>query len=159
MKGLKETLNGWRSGLFGTAHTVADRIDAKWHVREHAVNVNEWAEENPKRFFRISMTAIVVIFIGGCISIYFSNNNFIKPENVENFQEIPNIASVFDMQNINDARVMTIKDKYTQTVEQIQQVSHELDSLMKLPERSHADSVRISRLYRIYKSLNMEIQP
>lgn len=155
MKSLKESLNSFRSYLFGTAHTVADKLDAKWHLRDKAVDVNGWAEEDPKRFFKVAMFAICVVFIGGCVSIYFSNNSIVS-NTVENLQQIPNITNAFDMQNQNDARAMAIRDRYLEASHQMDGIVSELDSLMALHQKTHADSVRISRLYRTYKSLTQE---
>lgn len=156
MKSLKKTISdsrlrtsnqikSWlqpRLGSVGRRYRIAARIRI----------ANRWATQHPKRTFGYVVGTLLMVLVGDVMV------TGLKAEMKEpDVNMIANVEPVFN----GFRTIQANKDSHRRTILEMaskgQAIKHELDSLIALPHKSHADSVTIIRRYgsleNIVKSL------
>ena len=120
------------------------KLFVRWKVRERIAAANKWASENPAK----TMYATV-----GCLLFSLIIGAFLtlgrKPNETDNFMNgMEHVEPLFiGMQQIQDAKA------YHQSIiedmaQKGQAIKHELDSLVRIPEKTHDDSLQIVIRYK-----------
>lgn len=156
MKSLKKTISDCRLrtsnqikswlqpkvGAFGTRFRIGARVRI----------ANRWATRHPKRTFGYVVGTLLMVLV--CDVMVTGLKAEMKEPDVN---MIANVEPVFN----GFRTIQANKDSHRRTIFEMtskgQAIKHELDSLIALPHKSHADSVSIIRRYgsleNIVKSL------
>ena len=106
---------------------------------------NSWAAKHPKR-----MAACVV----GALAAVFALNIAVDAGGGKSDKAAPDMGTIADIQPVFKGfhAIQSNKDLHQRTLEELavrgREIRHELDSMIALPRKSHADSVEIVRRYR-----------
>lgn len=114
---------------------------------------NAWARKHPKRTFACVVGSLSLLLVGGIVSDFLTGRNVTEPD----VSAIANMEPLFS----GFRTIQANKDAHRRTLLELtaegQAVRKELDSLIAVPKKSRADSVRIVRHYKklenIVKSL------
>ena len=146
MKSLKKTISdsrlrtsnqikSWlqpRLGSVGRRYRLAARIRI----------ANRWATQHPKRTFGYVVGTLLMVLVGD-VMVTGMKAEMKEPD----VNMIANVEPVFN----GFRTIQANKDTHRRTVLEMtskgQAVKHELDSLIALPRKSHADSIGIIRRY------------
>ena len=156
MKSLKKTISdsrlrtsnqikSWlqpRLGSVGNRYRLAARIRI----------ANRWATQHPKRTFGYVVGTLLMVLVGD-VMVTGMKAEMKEPD----VNMIANVEPVFN----GFRTIQANKDSHRRTILEMtskgQAIKHELDSLIAIPRKSHADSVTIIRRYgsleNIVKSL------
>lgn len=133
-----------------------------WHLSkrgqlsERVGLANRWASNHPKRFFAITVGALVFFVLTAVFSLVMTyvERSSASPEPVQK-QEQRDDEILGDrkvIQNIENLRQLDntrnyIKSETKELTDQGLAIKRELDSLMALPDKTHEDSLRIIHDY------------
>ncbi len=146
MKSLKKTISdsrlrtsnqikSWlqpRLGSVGRRYRLAARIRI----------ANRWATQHPKRTFGYVVGTLLMVLVGDVMV------TGIKAEMKEpDVNMIANVEPVFNGFRTIQANKDTHRRTVLEMTSQGQTLKHELDSLIAIPRKSHADSIGIIRRY------------
>ncbi len=149
-----DLLRAWlrpRLGAVGTKYRLAARIRL----------ANVWAKRHPKRTFAC-VTGSLLLLLAGDIAMASMKQD--RPDSAGGtMTAIANMTPLFD----GFRTIQANKDMHRSTLLGLtakgQSIREELDSMIALPHKTHADSVRIVRRYRqlegIVKSLKNNDNP
>lgn len=140
-----QAVSGWlrpRMGAIGTRYRLAARIRF----------ANKWATRHPKKTFGYVVGTLLMVLVA---DIAFSGAR--AEMNNPDLARIANVEPIFNgfrtIQSNKDAHRKTVMELAAQG----QTIRQELDSMIRIPDKSHADSLgiirRYSRLENIVKSL------
>lgn len=117
--------------------------------------VNRWARKNPKAFM-LSYLGIALVFVAlNCLDIVFGFTTNSNDSNLLGEEELSVVSNRIKQSEIIESNRKMLFSEYNRFAELSNQRILELDSLMKLSEKSHTDSVRIVQLYTaLEKTLN-----
>ena len=113
----------------------------KFKLREKIEKANQWADKHKKRvsFITISMLSLV---IGSWLTLTSTYN---EADMLSDFTEVkPAFDGIRRIQRLKSMQV----DQTVELTNKGQQLKHDLDSLVRLPVKSHQDSVDIVVKYR-----------
>ena len=120
------------------------RLFVKWKIRERIAVANKWATENPAKTMYATVGCLLFSLIVGAFLTLGS-----KPDETDNFMNgVEHVEPMFlGMQRIQDAKA------YHQSIiedmaQKGQVIKHELDSLVRIPEKTHDDSLQIVIRYK-----------
>ena len=143
-----KTSNKIRSWLQPKVNAIGKRYRLGARIRI----ANSWATRHPKRTFGYVVGTLLMVLVGD-VMVTGIRAEMKDPD----VNLIANVEPVFNgfrtIQSNKDAHRRTILEMTTKG----QAIKHELDSLIAIPQKSHADSVGIIRRYgsleNIVKSL------
>ena len=131
-------------------------VGAKYRLAARIRLANAWARRHPRRTFAC-VTGSLLLLLAGDIAMASMR------QNVQDGTGEAGMAAIADMTSLFDGfrTIQANKDMHRSTLLELtakgQSIREELDSMIALPHKSHADSVRIVRRYRqlegIVKSL------
>ena len=140
-----QAVSGWlrpRMGAIGTRYRLAARIRL----------ANKWATRHPKKTFGYVVGTLLMVLVA---DIAFTG---VRAEmNNPDLAKIANVETIFNgfrtIQANKDAHCKTVMELAAQG----QTIRQELDSMIRIPAKTHADSLgiikRYNRLENIVKSL------
>lgn len=158
MKSLKQTfsdnrrkangaIRSWlrpKMGAIGTRYRLAARIR----------KANSWATRHPRRTFGYVVGSLLMILVCDII-VTGARMESQEPE----LQSIAKVEPIFSGFRTIQANKEAQRRRLMEITGDGQAVKHELDSLIAIPRKSHADSIGIIRRYRqleqIVKSLKL----
>lgn len=120
------------------------RLFRRHQVRERIEQANQWALRHKRHTAAITMGLLSLSLLIGILTTAFGD----KEETEPSFDGIAQVGPMFEgMRRINDNKGFQLSQ-----VEQLslkgKTIKHELDSLVRLPFKSHDDSVRIVVRYK-----------
>ena len=120
------------------------RLFRRHQVRERIEQANQWALRHKRRTAAITVGLLSLSLLTGILTTAFGD----KGETEPSFEGIAQVGPMFEgMRRINDNKAFQVSQ-----VEQLslrgKAIKHELDSLVRLPLKSHDDSVRIVVCYK-----------
>lgn len=108
---------------------------------------NIWARRHPKALMGYYLTfAIGLLAITITIDLMTSGT---KKDHTLDLKSIPSMSHRLQSLNLTEIQNEKIKMELTELGLKGQKLYNELDSLMKIPNKTHADSVRIIQTYNI----------
>ena len=128
-------------------------LSKHWKLRERIAKGNQWAKDNPKKFFHWTVGVLSFFLV---LTIIFSIAAFLTDEQkkqkplVGENGEIENIQPMFDGLHNSENNKKVIKSEVHDITDEGLEIKKELDSLVALPYKTHEDSVQ---MYRDYKRL------
>ena len=156
MKSLKKTISDFRlrtSNLIKSwLQPKLGSVGRRYRLAARIRIANKWATQHPKRTFGYVVGTLLTVLICD-VAITGMRAEMKEPD----VNMIANVEPVFN----GFRTIQANKDSHRRTILEMasngQAIKHELDSLIALPHKSHADSVRIIRRYgsleNIVKSL------
>ena len=120
------------------------RLFRRHQVRERIEQANQWALLHKRRTAAITVGLLSLSLLTGILTTAFGDKGKSEPS----FDGIAQVGPMFEgMRRINDNKAFQLSQ-----VEQLslkgKAIKHELDSLVRLPVKSHDDSVRIVVRYK-----------
>ena len=120
------------------------RLFRRHQVRERIEQANQWALRHKRRTAAITVGLLSLSLLTGILTTAFGDSEETEPS----FDGIAQVGPMFEgMRRINDNKAFQLSQ-----VEQLslkgKAIKHELDSLVRLPFKSHDDSVRIVVRYK-----------
>ena len=120
------------------------RLFRRHQVRERIEQANQWALRHKRRTAAITVGLLSLSLLTGILTTAFGDSEESEPS----FDGIAQVGPMFEgMRRINDNKGFQLSQ-----VEQLslkgKTIKHELDSLVRLPFKSHDDSVRIVVRYK-----------
>lgn len=147
MKSLKKTL---RTGRLRTHERVRSwlqpklsAIGTRYRLAARVRLANLWASRHPKRTFLLVVGSLLAI-TAGTIAI----------DSERTGTRMPGMGMIADMTPVFSGfrTIQSNKDIHLHTLQELtiagQEIREELDSMIAIPRKSHADSVNIIRSYR-----------
>lgn len=147
-----DLLRAWlqpRLGAVGTKYRLAARIRL----------ANAWARRHPRRTFACVTGSLLLLLAGDIAMASMKTDNI----NETDISRIANMKPLFD----GFHEIQANKDMHRSTLLELtakgQSIREELDSMIAIPHKTHADSIIIVRKYRqlegIVKSLKNNDNP
>lgn len=126
-------------------------IGSRWRLAARIRLANVWAIRHPKRIFAYVTGTLFLLLIS---SILFNGRE----------TEEPDVGAIVGMEPMFDGfhTIQANKERHRHTLMELvtdgQSIREELDSLIAIPHKTHGDSIRIIKQYKllenIVKSLN-----
>ena len=147
MKRAKEAKARWEQEAKGKVESFVRKLSRQWKVQERIDAANAWAVKHPKRTAGMTIGALVCsLCLGIVVSLYSPQSSKDIVGEIENVQ--PMFAGLQSIQNGKNIQVREVG----QLVLRGQRLKGELDSLVRIPIKTHQDSALI--IYK-YKQLEM----
>ena len=147
MKRAKEAKTRWEQETRDKVKSVVRKFSRQWKIQERIDAVNTWATNHPKRTAAMTIGALVCsLGLGILVSLYTPQPSKDIVGEIENVQ--PMFAGLQSIQNGKNIQVREVG----QLVLRGQRLKGELDSLVRIPIKTHQDSALI--IYK-YKQLEM----
>lgn len=142
---IHQAVSGWLRPRMGA-------IGKRWRIAARIRLANSWATKHPKKTFGYVVGALLMVLL---VDIAFTGAS--AEMNNPDFARIANVEPIFN----GFRTIQANKDAHRKTVLELtsqgQTIRHELDSLIRIPVKSHADSIgiinRYNRLENIVNSL------
>ncbi len=117
----------------------------KFKLREKIDKANQWADKHKKRVSVITITISMLMLslvIGSWLTL---TSTYDEADMLSDFTEVkPAFDGIRRIQRLKSMQV----DQTVELTNKSQQLKHDLDSLVRLPVKSHQDSVDIVVKYR-----------
>ena len=115
----------------------------KFKLREKIDKANQWADKHKKRVSVITISMLMLsLIIGSWLTLTSTYN---EADMLSGFTEVkPAFDGIRRIQRLKSMQV----DQTVELTNKGQQLKHDLDSLVRLPIKSHQDSVDIMVKYR-----------
>ena len=147
MKRAKEAKTRWEQETRGKVKSFVRKLSLQWKIRERIDAANAWAVKHPKRTATMTIGALVCsLCLGIVVSLYTPKPSKNIVGEIENVQ--PMFAGLQSIQNGKNVQVREVG----QLALRGQRLKGELDSLVRIPIKTHQDSALI--IYK-YKQLEM----
>ena len=147
MKSLKKTI---REGRLRTHDRMRawlqpkfEAIGKRYRLAARVRLANSWAAKHPKRTFAMVVGSLLFI-LAGTVAI----------DSKRTETQMPDMGMIADMTPVFSGfrTIQAGKDAHLQSLQELtltgQEIRQELDSMIAIPRKSHADSVNIIRNYR-----------
>ena len=147
MKRAKEAKTRWEQETRGKVKSFVRKLSLQWKIRERIDAANAWAVKHPKHTAAMTVGALVCsLCFGIVVSLY-------SPQSSKDIVgEIENVQPMFaGLQSIQNGKNIQVREG-GQLVLRGQRLKGELDSLVRIPIKTHQDSALI--IYK-YKQLEM----
>ena len=156
MKSLKRTIRNSRlkthQAVFGWLRPRMGAIGSRYRLAARIRLANSWATKHPKKTFGYVVGALLTVLVAD-IAFTGARAEMNNPE----LARIANVEPIFN----GFRTIQANKDAHRKTVMEVaaqgQTIRQELDSMIRIPDKSHADSLgiikRYNRLENIVKSL------
>lgn len=156
MKSLRKTIRDGRRNLGNSAGSwlrpKLGAIGTRFRLAARIRKANAWASRHPRRTFGYVVTTLVTIFVCDII-VTGARLESKEPD----LQTIAKVEPIFSGFRTIQANKEAQRIRLVEIAGDGQTVKHELDSLIAVPHKTHADSIGIIRRYRqleqIVKSL------
>ena len=143
MKRAKEAKARWENEAKGKVESFVKKLSLQWKVRERIDAANAWAVKHPKRTATMTIGALVCsLCLGIVVSLYTPQSSKDIVGEIENVQ--PMFAGLQSIQNGKNVQVREVG----QLALRGQRLKGELDSLVRIPIKTHQDSTLIIYKYR-----------
>ena len=120
------------------------RLVKNTHLREKTRKANEWAGEHKGTMASVTMSLLSLSLIVCIVTTFLGDDEEDKPS----FESIASVTPMFNGMR----RIQENKNYQVSQVEQMtlrgKEIKQELDSLMRIPLKSHDDSVQIVIKYK-----------
>jgi len=147
MKRAKEAKTRWEQETRGKVKSFVRKLSLQWKIRERIDAANAWAVKHPKHTAAMTVGALVCsLCFGIVVSLYSPQSSKDIVGEIENVQ--PMFAGLQSIQNGKNVQVREVG----QLALKGQRLKGELDSLVRIPIKTHQDSALI--IYK-YKQLEM----
>ena len=147
MKRAKEAKTRWEQETRGKVKSFVRKLSLQWKIRERIDAANAWAVKHPKHTAAMTVGALVCsLCFGIVVSLYSPQSSKDIVGEIENVQ--PMFAGLQSIQNGKNVQVREVG----QLALRGQRLKGELDSLVRIPIKTHQDSALI--IYK-YKQLEM----
>ena len=115
----------------------------KFKFKDKIAKANQWADKNKKRVSVITISMLMLsLIIGSWLTLTSTYN---EADMLSDFTEVkPAFDGIRRIQHLKSIQV----DQTAELTNKGQQLKHDLDSLVRLPIKSHQDSVDIVVKYR-----------
>jgi len=115
----------------------------KFKFKDKIAKANQWADKNKKRVSVITISMLMLsLIIGSWLTLTSTYN---EADMLSDFTEVkPAFDGIRRIQRLKSMQV----DQTVELTNKGQQLKHDLDSLVRLPIKSHQDSVDIVVKYR-----------
>ena len=115
----------------------------KFKLSEKIAKANQWADKHKKRVSVITISMLMLsLIIGNWLTLTSTYN---EADMLSDFTEVkPAFDGIRRIQRLKSMQV----DQTVELTNKGQQLKHDLDSLVRLPVKSHQDSVDIMVKYR-----------
>ena len=144
MKRAKEAKGRWEQETKGKLESFVRKLSLQWKIRERIDAANAWAVKHPKHTAAMTVGALVCsLCLGIVVSLYTPQPSKDIVGEIENVQ--PMFAGLQSIQNGKNVQVREVG----QLALRGQRLKWELDSLVRIPIKTHQDSTLI-----IYKSVS-----
>ena len=149
MKRAKEAKTRWEQETRGKVKSFVRKLSLQWKIRERIDAANAWAVKHPKHTAAMTVGALVCSLGWGiAVSLYSPQSSKDIVGEIENVQ--PMFAGLQSIQNGKNVQVREVG----QLALRGQRLKGELDSLVRIPIKTHQDSALI--IYK-YKQLEMVV--
>ena len=143
MKRAKEAKTRWEQETRGKVKSFVRKLSLQWKIRERIDAANAWAVKHPKHTAAMTVGALVCsLCFGIVVSLYSPQSSKDIVGEIENVQ--PMFAGLQSIQNGKNIQVREVG----QLVLRGQRLKGELDSLVRIPIKTHQDSTLIIYKYR-----------
>lgn len=143
IKRAKEAKARWEQETKGKLESFVKKLSLQWKIRERIDAANAWAVKHPKRTVGMTIGALVCsLGLGIVVSLYTPQPSRNIVGEIENVQ--PMFAGLQSIQNGKNVQVREVG----QLALRGQQLKWELDSLVRIPIKTHQDSTLIIYKYR-----------
>lgn len=133
----------WEHKAQNKAESFVKRLCRQWRVQERIAAANKWAEGHPRRTAAMTIGALTgSLLFGILISIYMPQPSSDIVGDIENVQSM--FTGLRSIQSGKDLHMSEVG----QLALQGQRLKYELDSLVRIPVKTHLDSTLIIRKYR-----------
>ena len=143
MKRAKEAKTRWEQETRGKVKSFVRKLSLQWKIRERIDAANAWAVKHPKHTAAMTVGALVCsLCFGIVVSLYSPQSSKDIVGEIENVQ--PMFAGLQSIQNGKNVQVREVG----QLALKGQRLKGELDSLVRIPIKTHQDSALIISKYR-----------
>lgn len=133
----------WEQEAKGKVESFVRKLSLQWKIRERIDAANAWAANHPKRTAAMTIGALVCsLCLGIVVSLYTPQPSKDIVGEIENVQ--PMFAGLQSIQNGKNVQVREVG----QLALRGQRLKWELDSLVRIPIKTHQDSTLIIYKYR-----------
>lgn len=156
MKSIKKTVRNGRlsvhQAVSGWLKPRMNAVGTRWRIAARIRLANSWATKNPKKTFGYVVGTLLMVLL---VDVAFTGAR--AEMNNPDLAKIANVEPIFNgfrtIQANKDAHRKTIMELAAQG----QTIRQEIDSLIRIPVKTHSDSISIMKKYgqleQIVKSL------
>ena len=143
MKIFKRTKEKKDAQISAGIKSLKEILRNKFKLSEKIAKANEWADKHKKKVSVITISTLMLSLILGTWLTLTSTYN--EADMLSGFAEVkPAFEGIHRIQRLKSMQV----DQTVELTNKGQQLKHDLDSLVRLPMKSHQDSVDIMVKYR-----------
>ena len=115
----------------------------KFKLKDKIAKVNQWADKHKKRVSVITISMLMLsLIVGTWLTL---TSTYIESDMINGLSDVkPAFDGIRRIQRLKSMQV----DQTVELTNKGQQLKHDLDSLVRLPVKSHKDSVDIMVKYR-----------
>ena len=152
MKSIKKIIKGGRLTAYqaasGWLRPRMGAIGTRWRIAARIRLANSWATKNPKKTFGYVVGTLLMVLL---VDVTFTGTR--TEMNNPDLAKIANVEPIFN----GFRTIQANKDAHRRTVMELavrgKVIRQELDSMIRIPVKSHADSIGIIKRYNSLESI------
>lgn len=152
MKSIKKTIKDNRikthQAVCGWLKPRVNAVGTRWRIAARIRLANSWATKNPKKTFGYVVGSLLTVLL---VDVAFTGA---KAEmNNPDLAKIANVEPIFNGFRTIQANKVTHRNTVMELANRGKVIRHELDSLISIPVKSHADSIGIIKRYNSLENI------
>ena len=152
MKSIKKTIKDNRikthQAVCGWLKPRMNAVGTRWRIAARIRLANSWATKNPKKTFGYVVGSLLMVLL---VDVAFTGAR--AEMNNPDLAKIANVEPIFN----GFRTIQANKDAHRKTVMELavrgKVIRQELDSMIRIPVKSHADSIGIIKRYNSLESI------
>lgn len=152
MKSIKKTIKDNRikthQAVFGWLKSRMNAVGTRWRIAARIRLANSWATKNPKKTFGYVVGTLLMVLL---VDVAFTGAR--AEMNNPDLARIANVEPIFNGFRTIQANKEAHRKTILELTSQGQSIRQELDSMIRIPVKSHADSIGIIKRYNSLENI------
>lgn len=152
MKSIKKTVKDGRlsvhQAVSGWLKPRMNAVGTRWRIAARIRLANSWATKNPKKTFGYVVGTLLMVLL---VDVAFTGAR--AEMNNPELARIANVEPIFNGFRTIQANKEAHRKTILELTSQGQSIRQELDSMIRIPVKSHADSIGIIKRYNSLESI------
>ncbi len=152
MKSIKKTVKDGRlsvhQAVSGWLKPRMNAVGTRWRIAARIRLANSWATKNPKKTFGYVVGTLLMVLL---VDVAFTGAR--AEMNNPELARIANVEPIFNGFRTIQANKEAHRKTILELTSQGQSIRQELDSMIRIPVKSHADSIGIIKRYNSLENI------
>ena len=152
MKSINKTIKDNRikthQAVCGWLKPRMNAVGTRWRIAARIRLANSWATKNPKKTFGYVVGTLLMVLL---VDVAFTGAR--AEMNNPELARIANVEPIFNGFRTIQANKEAHRKTILELTSQGQSIRQELDSMIRIPVKSHADSIRIIKRYNSLENI------